>query len=331
MSKETRTIRPFVGLDELGRILEQTVLRFGGDRCISDGTLSIDLSPHEFLLTPVALEWAVDDEAFSQLDGRLATAASAARLGLDRLSLLIVATSSFLKLADVLLDHSAAHLDKLPRVTSLTDDGRCGALSAPFSGFTVSVYLILAETVAPEPLRPHLKGSWLARTTFTVETSLAPAILPPTPLTKEKREQLGLPGRVVRFLDFGEHDLFSPYRDQERPIFYIDDGLLAELNAKRTAPPSKALQLQLAQDFVSAVVRRAATQRDRLRDMAYEDVRSCLLGSVIRIAAGPGSTERQRADLMQLIAEEPEKVIAYAEHAIDVAAGFSDLLRETRT
>jgi hypothetical protein len=242
MSKETRTIRPFVGLDELGGLLDQAALRFGRERCGADETLAIDLTPHEFLLTPVSLEWAVDEEAFSQLNERFSRATSAARLQLESLSFVVVATSGFLKIADVLLHHPAADLEQLPRVTALTDPPRCRALSAPFSGFAVTLYLLLTETLAPEPLRPHLKGSWLARTTFTVETSLAAAILPPTPLTKEKREELGLPARVVRYLDFGEHDLLASYRDQERPTFYIDDGLLAELNAKRTAPQTHLLQ-----------------------------------------------------------------------------------------
>lgn len=325
MSKETRTIRPFIGLEGLKDVLDEVLLHFGQEACLANDGLTVDLSPREFLLRPVSVEWGSDGQAFKSFTERLVTGAQTAGLALVDLSLVVVGSSSYLKLSEVVLDHSLANLTRLTRISDLTTSIRPQAFSAPFSGFSVDAYLLLTRSLEPKPLRPYLRGTWIATSRFRVDTTLGPALLPPTPLTDEIRERLHLPGKTIRYLDFREHDLLTPYAQQEQPVFYIDEKLLAQMNARRKSAASKALQLQLAHDFVSAVVRRASANSE-LTVVNYQDVHTSLLGSVIRIAAGPGATEEDRERLVGKIKDHPEYVIARAEHTIDVASGYSDLL-----
>jgi hypothetical protein len=52
------------------------------------------------------------------------------------------------------------------------------------------------------------------------------------------------------------------------------------------------------------------------------------LGSVLRVAAGPGASEQDLQRLMSDLHDEPERVIARAEHFIDVASGYAGILED---
>ncbi|MEX0826151.1 MAG: hypothetical protein WD184_05315 [Acidimicrobiia bacterium] len=326
MSRETRTVRPFVGLDALERCLDHTTLYFGQEPCEPNSSLAADIEIHEFLIRPVSLEW-VPEGQFEAFRAGLLEACVAAGIAPESVSLAAVAMSGFLKLSQVVLNVSLVELDRLDRVVDLAADPRPDPFRTPFNGFGVDVYLLLSEAVDARPLKPSKKGTWLSRVSFRIDTHLAPALLPPTPLTGELRQQLGLPARTLRYLQFGDHDLLEPYREQEQPVFYVDEDILAQLSVRRTSAASKAIQLQLAQDFVAAVVRRAAGQPD-LETVAYDDVRESLLGSVIRLAAGPKALDGDRQTLLVMVRNDPEYVIARAEHFVDVASGFVNVLKD---
>lgn len=325
MSRETRTIRPFVGIEGLESVLDETLLHFGPDSCHAGEGITVDIAPHEFTIRPVSIEWRKSEESFSAMIDRLRDESDAAGFAPEDLALVAIATSRFLKSADLLFEVPMSDIDTLTRVTELNTTPRQSSFRAPYSGFTVTTYLLLARNRPPVPLKPHRLGTWIASTQFRVDTTLGPALLPPTPLTDEIRADLKLPAKTMRYLHFRDHDLLEPYADQEQPVFYIDDDLIAQMNAKRRSPASKALQLQLAHDFVAATVRRAAS-RAELSDLSYEDIKGSLLGSVIRLAAGTGAGAADRKALLDRVLSDPEYVIARAEHNIDVRSGFTEAL-----
>lgn len=184
MSKETRTIRPFIGLGGLEGVLDEALLHVGPEACLANEGITVDLAPHEFLLRPVSIEWGSDAEAFEHFKTRLGEGAEAAGLAPGDLSLTVVANSSFLKLADIVFTCPASDLGHLARITDLTVGARPAAFCTPFSGFHVDAYLVLARSLDPKPLRPYLRGTWLAQARFRVGTTQGPALLPPTPLIR---------------------------------------------------------------------------------------------------------------------------------------------------
>lgn len=327
MSKETRTIRPVSGLGTLPAVLEATKLRFGSETCLAGDGITVEVPPHEFLRRPVSVEWTSDAESFGQFKARLEERAQGAGFTPRDLALVVVASTPYLKIASVLYHCGIDELDEIPRVTDLCGGERPTVFRAPFSGFTVDVYVLLRNELEARPLRPYRLGTWVAHASFRVGSSGAPAVLPPSPLTDEVRSRLGLPAKTIRYVDFGDHDVLQSYAQQERPVFYVDEKLLAQLNARRTAPGSKALQLQLAHDFVSSVLRRAAASEE-LKGLGYEDLRHSLVGSALRVAAGPAAAEQELRSLVGRLREAPEHVVARAEAFIDLLAGYSGLLEE---
>ena len=300
---------------------------FGQEPCLAGHTLVSDLTPHEFLLRPVNLHWGPDDDAHDVFREALLEQTAVMAMAPEDLSLVAVATSPYLKISDVVLNHPLSKLEALERVHDLTGATRRRVFSTPHSGFSVDLYLVLTRSREPAVLKPHRFGIWLTRSQFRIGTTLAPAVLPPTPLTQEVRERYRLGSRTIRFLHFGDHDVAEAFTEQERPVFYIDERLLAQMNARSRSNESKALQLQLAQDFVAAVVRRASTHSS-ISGLTYDDLRTSLIGSVIRIAAGPGATEQDRNKLVGQLTDHPEYVIARAEHFIDVGSGYTRMFKE---
>lgn len=332
MSTETRTIRPFTGLGDLENVLEGITLHFGRDRVPANGGITVDFPPHEFLLRPVSVEWewGADSEAFDQFKARLVNGAARADIPLDSLALVVVASSTFLKIADIVFTCPVENIEQLTPITALTEPTRPQAFDAPYSGFKVDTYLLLNRELPFRALRPHRLGTWIARAQFRVETTQGPAVLPPTPLTDGVRARYRLPAKTVRFLDFREHNVLEPYAEQEPPAFYVDEKLLAQMNARRNSPASKALQLQLAIDFITAVIRRASASDD-LVGLRYDDLRATLLGNAIRVAAGPNPSEKDLDNLVTKVKETPEYVIARAEHFVDIQSGFIGCLEDVES
>jgi hypothetical protein len=327
MSRESRTVRPFVGLSKLSNVLSESLLHFGQSVCPADTSVHMDIQPHEFLLRPIQLEWASDDSAYDRFRSTLIDGAEESELNPRDLDVVVVASSRYLKLAEVVMCESVVAFDQIPRVLDLTGEPRFRAFSTPNSGFSLDAYIVLSRTLEQRPLQPYRKATWLARASFRVDTSLSVAILPPTPLTSEKRRELKLPPKTMRYVDFGEHDFLLPYSEQEQPTLYVDENLLAQLNVRRGSAVSKAIQVQLVHDLISAVVWRASRLSD-LNSVSYADVQSSLLGSVIRVAAGAGSTEEARTLLLKKVREAPEYVISSAEHAIDLMARYLDAVKD---
>jgi len=329
VSTETRTVRPFVGVEGLEDALEGSVLHFGLDRCPGAGDnrdILVDLLPEEFLRRSISLEWAPDDEAFSVLKKQMAKSAEEAGIKLAALSLWVIAENAYMKHSDPVFKCSLDKLKTLERKVDLVDliDGnkaRAPAFLCPSSGFRVTAYILLSQPRKRTPLSPHLIGTWLAKSKFGVHTSASQGGFSMTPLTKEEREKLGLPKQTMRFFEFGDHNVFEPHSGQNPPLFYVDDGLLSQLQAHKT-PPSEAIQLQLALDMQLAIIRQALVEINSgdggERDRNYDDVKTSLVGGLIRAAAGPGATGKARDIWLEHLRDQPEKVIAGLEDRINV-------------
>ena len=318
MSHEARTIRPFLGLDEVSRVFDNSSLYFGMDHCPARGSISLVIDPEEYARRPVILEWAPEDD-FDHFVKRLRDVPDDTGIPTEALSLLITASTTYLKKTEVVMLQDLIDLSPLQPKQSLVDGHRPAPFLTGHHGSSVDVYLVVNRDLEPAPLRPWRKGTWLAHAKFSLLTSIGRSMFRPTPLTKEVREELGLDGRTLRYFDIGDHDVLEPYDSQpEPPRFYVDEQLLAELSANAHSPTSKSLQLQLVLDFMTAVINESARRREDLETLSYDDIEESLLGRVLRVAVGPGARPTDRQALLSRVRNEPAKAVARAEHTVDL-------------
>lgn len=328
MSSEQRTIRPFVGLDGFQRILDQFRLAVANDRVEPDD--SIRLTPEGFLLRPVSLELAGDDELYEFARIGLGLCATELGFELSDLELVVIASSPYLKIADIVVRQPLDQLADLGRSISLTSPSRPRALRAMHNGCTVDAYVCLGANLPQKPLLPWRRGTWLAKISFGISSELESIGFSPRPLTEEEREKRNLPKGLLRFIELGEQSPLDEGTDDSTLQMWVDAEVLAKLSASSSSPAAKAFQLQLFLDAV-IVILDAARADDRLTSSTVDDLHDTLFGRLITgLSRHAGQTvEQRRAIETALLAsarDAPELFIAHTEAKIEMKKMMNEVL-----
>ncbi len=323
MSSETRTVRPFEVSRSLANLLSKAVLRFGSDRCEAGGRITI-LDPELHVRKRAEIHWTPDDESFVAFRKTLAEGAAADGFEPSALVLVVIAATPYLKITNLVHQASCSNLDSMARVVALTEPDRPEALCAPHHGATVDTFLLLARALEPRPLRPWRRGTWLARERFKIATEQSQRLFQPKPLDGETRKQFGLPRKTMRYVRMDDVDPLESYNARALDLF-VDRELLNDLSARPRSPGSQAMQLQLAQDVIAAIVHAAAARESDLKGRTWNDLDESLLARVLRIAAKAGPSPEQ---LLRDVRADPAKVIAHAEAALDVLGRTREAVRD---
>ena len=128
----------------------------------------------------------------------------------------------------------------------------------------------------------------------------------------------------MRYVSMDDVNPLESY-DAQALDLYVDRELLDDLSARPRSPASQAMQLQLAQDVITAIVHDAAARESQLRGQTWSDLGDSLLARVLRIAAKAGASREQ---LLSDVTANPAKVIAYAEAALDVLVRTRESVRD---
>ena len=315
MSRETRTLRPFSVPAAFGDALQLARFHMGEQVCEADSRIMVD-SADDFLRAKPALSWARNDAEMETFRSLLQQGVNESGIPASELGLIVTAYSSYLKIVDVCFQAPLSDCASVKRITSLAEC-RPRALYASTHGATLSAYVALLAPQEQQALRPWRKGAWLARAEFRVslETAAA-AIFRPTPLTDARRSEFGLPKQTLRYFTLDDHDPFRPYNDTERPTFYVDEELLSRLNADPTSALSKAIQAQLACDFIAGLI--AACNARNADVPSWDDAKESLIGRVVRRVVGEKASRSECEEALLMATKNPTKFIARAEHALDV-------------
>ncbi len=318
MSSESRVIRPF-DAQSLEHVFHAARLRCGSMECEPGKSLRWD-DPTPFSAADPKLMLAPESE-FDDFRRLLGTGAAEAGVDVSLLSLLVTASTSYLKITDT-VGRSLADLSVLPRVIGLAG---MRASQASTSGTVVRAYVVLSKTLPRRALKPWRKGTWLARAEFKIKTGDESSPYALVRLDDEKRKELGLRRQTMRYVDLADHNSVQPFDEGERPEFYVDANFLDELDAQANSPVGRALQAQLVVDFVTAVIL-DAHKRIRPEDR-YADLEDSLAGRVVRRIASRSASGDERDKLVRWIREKPAKVIACAEDPIGLLKTQLDSLR----
>ena len=250
MSAETRTFRPFNVDDRLSESLSQAEFSYGDLRCgVGERILIEDQS---FGMRTPTLSWSPEHQ-FEGFKRDLATGAAATGIDVSHLCLMVIARSSYLKVSEVVYFHPLAELKGIDREIRLgeSDDGsRRHAFSTETHCATVDAFVTLHRSLPTAPLRPSQISTWLAHASFRVKRESDSTLYRPRPLDNENRDRLRLKKGVTRYIEFDSGELTSSVSGSEIPTYWVDEGLVTELDRLRNSPMAAHLQLQLALDFV---------------------------------------------------------------------------------
>lgn len=311
MNREVRTIRPFEVDDSLARVLDNVILRFGSEKCAAKGRIEVD-GPNDYCRRPAEIIWASEYE-FDYFKAVISRGVKILGIDLSAVSLMITASSSYLKITEIIFNHPISAIERLPMKVNLSNP-RPKALSTGFHGGVIDAYLLLTKEAEPQALRPWRKGTWLARANFRLSSQTRLFRL--TPLNDEQRTRLDLPKGVARYLDMSDHEPLRSYDNSYPPTFYVDENLLAKLDSQPNSKISRFLQVQLVQDFILGVINSPAVQEDDSIDLDWGDLSSTLVGRILNFITGPRASANRKMALFEEIRDNPSLVAARVEDAI---------------
>ena len=319
MISTQHTLRPFADLEVLADAFDGLSLRVGDERC-SVGTV-LWVSSEEFCSAPVRLELAPDDAEMDTFVGSTLSALEVAGYEAEQVELVVVASSSYLKIVEVLDRKLCSDLGDAQRVLSLTSVERPRALRSPRSGARVDVYLCLATDIERRPLRAWRKGTWLARAHFDLKSDLSGSNFRLRALRDEDRLRLDLPKGVASFVEITEESVVHPSTDESAVTIWLDPQLLARLSTKPGSPAARMFQTLLFLDVVEQVLG-SARHSETFWTAAVDDFDGSLFGQILSaLTRGKvGQTlDRQRDGrslLLDLARHEPDRFLADAKASI---------------
>ena len=328
MNSEARIVRPFVSFGDADALFRHARLAFGNQICEADSQIIFDGDPTEFLASGCAIEWSDSLEETETAIEEVQSALRDVGVELGEASLVILASSRYLQIADIVVAVPVSDLSGAQHHVVEVAGQRARALRAVHHGFTISAYIALNADRESEPLRPHRRGTWLSATDFRVALESTSNLFQPRPLTDEVRRVLDLGSNVTRYIEWEDHNVVHDAEQQALPVLYVDQRILGQLDAHARTSASKAFQHQLVVDFIEAVIFEAARTPD-LENMTYEDVRDSLVGRIIKMAAPKSSSYRQ--DLLDRIASDPRWVVAQVENVVNLRRPILALLEGEST
>ena len=195
---------------------------------------------------------------------------------------------------------------------------------------------------ALQPLRPSLRSTWLAQVKFSIACSVSEAnIFRFTPLDDANRTRLGIDKHATRFVEIESGDLTDAMSRSNMPTFWVDEQLLHMLDSLSSSPLAKLQQIQLAVDFISAVVFEfsqqcrylgsAPTATAAQTPLSYDDVKASIIGKIVNLVAGPKATKDEREHVLKSCVEDPRKVVVWLESSLKLREKLFESLKSHAT
>lgn len=314
MSRERRTVRPYLGVDAVQSAISDIHLRIG-ETLVQPGA-SATVPVHYFLADKVELVLAPAGQTPADLLESLRNAVLKCYLDPADAVLTLVLSSSGIKEQDAVWTWGLDSEEPPPRTVQVGDANvRPRPLRTPFSGCKATFYIALARDLEGRPLRPSRKGVWLAKNEYRIATELGDSGWRPVPLTDDDRERLELHPSTLRFIEVT--DVLNPETDPEDAIvMYIDEQVLGELSAHINSPGARHLQLDIFLRAMAAVVHAASRELESGAQHSFSGVEDSVLGRLLTSVCRSEGVEVTPDFLWGKLRTEPELVVAYLEGSV---------------
>lgn len=228
---ESALVRPFAGISDADPPLSQVRLRVDGTE-YEDG--AVVLPPESFATAQLGLLLPTADEVRAHVENTVVPAVDC--------GLVLMATAKTHRVSKVFLREYLRTAEWPTEFNINRSDA--DLILNDRAGFTLTVAIVLLNDLAPEPLRPHMAGTWLARRDFKLSPEVEDTSFSPEELTDAIREHHGLPKGVLRFVEVEGVLNDEPLSDAVR--VYVDPEVLHLLLANPMESSAIQLQIELA-------------------------------------------------------------------------------------
>ena len=315
MSRESRIIRPYRGVDRFQGILDDLYVEFG-DRQIFAGGLATTSSV-DFVSQPVRLVLAEDETKRDQVATAINAACQEADLASQNLDLLVVMRTSRLKFSEIVWRVSLDEISNCSLRIDLSAGDRPRSLQTPMGGCVIHTYIALRDAQQRAALSPWRKGTWIARAEHKIKTNVNEVGFTPLELTEKVRADEHLPPGTLRFAIVEEP--LAEFSGPESIRLYVDEEVLSELAANPKTDAARAFQRELFMTAMSAAVTESSLQLSASQHMTVDEIEGSVAHRLIELVTGD-APPKQRNDLHQhffkMLQKDPARFVAHIEDRV---------------
>lgn len=251
---ERRIVRPFANISDADPPLDEVVI-YVDDEEFEPG--AVELPDHVFKSAELSLRLPSQDELVKHV--------GKTQVPYVDCGLVVMATGKMHR-GNVVLLKEYLNSGSWPReitIPRIEDDLILGDVT----GFKLVVAIVLLNDLVPEPLKPSIAGTWIARRDFNIRPESQYLSFSPDKLTKAVREQFGIPAKALRYILV--NGLLSAEDLSDAVTVYIDPEVLDRLKAQEDEPFSMQFQTDLAvathETIAASIIAELADATERSR------------------------------------------------------------------
>lgn len=320
MRSEQRTIVPFRGATEADAILDAITFEMSIAGSAPTAAEEVErVHPEHLPSLSLAARFDFDETAIDRLVEKSGVARS-------NLMLVMVATGNVTRRSSILAKWNLSENVSAVGVHPIKPSEIGGAALGDAAGFSVTALIRLRKGQPREPLKAHVAGTVLGRRSVTFRLPQDNPGLSPIPLTKERREELGLPEHCMTFVHCDS--LLEADDLIERVSVYVDETILAELTMD--TPATRQLQASLSIEIVIAMagqihreLEEAGTARGEYAATVQQSYASCRafldrtrksMRSLAEADDSESARMRQKEEILDWARNDPARLRAHLEH-----------------
>ncbi len=329
MGIERRITRPFKVSKKLERALSSIKL-FTGKESYEPGS-SIAINEANQGDGDWEIEWAKNSKSFDEFKDALLNGAAESGVHESRLSLIVLAKASYMRVSETHLDLSLSSISELPQRTKLDKEAKSLSLSS--SDFFVFVSLVLNATPnTPKPLQPNRLGTWLARVRYKFSAKGARQLFLTKPLDDENRKRLKLESNAVHHLDLEIYpkEVTDPLDDNNLPIVWINETLFEELARSPDSPISQLIETQIfIRTAYDVLVEYCSMPKEGIPE--YAEAEKSLIVEILKLAERGSPVQVSDADTEDnyiLMHDEPHKFIDWIQRTTKDSSYMNNAMKK---
>jgi len=317
---ETRTVRPFIGMDRLESQLSRTVLRVNGKAVMKREYFGEE----EFEDLKIALTFDLDS-------GALALTAEEMGLSIGDFRLAVVARSltigNWVELRNWQLETDEIedldfHSQDLPNVFC---DVR--------SGFEIVCALVLAKQRPQAPLEIYEKGTWLSLMEWKILPDREVSSFAPKGMDAKIKKDLNLSSKAVIFVEAKSESLWTARTLDEALTVWVDEDLL-NMTMRQNSGTATMTEIFLARIALEALVNHVSRSLSRekssmeavSRQIELKEIDENVFTSFLKKVHKVIGTNETLEETLQQVVSEPAMVVSKMESAVDLRADLKRLL-----
>lgn len=194
------------------------------------------------------------------------------------------------------------------------------------AGFSLTLAVVLMHDLTPEPLRPHMAGTWLARRDFRVSLEEEETAFSPEPLTPELLDFYKLPAGTLRYVHV--EGVLDGDDLSEAVFVYVDSEVLNLLLDSPTDASVVQMQIELAIQVTEAVAQ--AISRELREGSTSEPTPESLepYAAALRFFQNLATILKTDVAHAMSLAAEPNRLRAFLEAAFEMRSASAVALKE---